>query len=172
MQTQRTALRGGGTRRAATAPGMWMDGAGALLGERPRVCVSAACAGRTGVCLSSQSRRADIAGNFACRPRLAERPAKIVTRVRAAPSAMSKKRQGRGDDGSRPRETGGLAESNAGIILADVVATRSWPVVLVAVLTFALFVRAAAGLGGYSGALPLPPAALIDLHCATTMGCD
>jgi hypothetical protein len=67
---------------------------------------------------------------------------------------MAKKR-GK-DDGAAVREQGGLADSNAGIILADVVATRSWPIVLFAILTLGCFFRVAIGLGGYSGKAPLP----------------
>jgi hypothetical protein len=66
---------------------------------------------------------------------------------------MSKKR-GK-DEGAASREQGGLADSNAGIILADVVATRSWPIVLFAILTLGCFFRVAIGLGGYSGKAPV-----------------
>ena len=57
------------------------------------------------------------------------------------------------DDANTPRETGGLADTNCGIILADVVATRSWSAVIAMILLVGLFVRAAVGLGGYSGTI-------------------
>ena len=48
-------------------------------------------------------------------------------------------------------ETGGLADTNCGILIRDIVATRSWITVLIAILLASLFFRAAVGLGGYSG---------------------
>ena len=84
--------------------------------------------------------------------------AKTSRNRRSAPNAtsaaMSKKLRSKADHASTARETGGLADSNAGIILADLVATRSLPIVLSAILTLALFFRTAIGLGGYSGQTP------------------
>jgi hypothetical protein len=64
---------------------------------------------------------------------------------------MSKKKREGSADGGTPRETGGLADTNCGIILSDVVSTRSWTVVIIAVLLASTFLRTAVGLGGYSG---------------------
>lgn len=64
---------------------------------------------------------------------------------------MSKKRRERGDEVTAVRETGGLTDTNCGIILADIVATRSWTSVITIILLVGIFVRAAVGLGGYSG---------------------
>lgn len=65
---------------------------------------------------------------------------------------MSKKRRERGgDEANGPREMGGLADTNCGIILGDLVAARSWTVVIAIILLMGIFVRAAVGLGGYSG---------------------
>jgi len=61
---------------------------------------------------------------------------------------MSKKRRDKVDE---LNQTGGLANTNCGIILSDIVATRSWTVVIIAILLMAMFFRAAIGLGGYSG---------------------
>jgi len=49
------------------------------------------------------------------------------------------------------REMRGLTDTNCGIILADIVATRSWSAVITIILLMGIFVRAAVGLGGYSG---------------------
>ena len=48
-------------------------------------------------------------------------------------------------------EIGGLADTNCGILIREIVATRSWIAVLSAILLASLFFRAAVGLGGYSG---------------------
>ena len=64
---------------------------------------------------------------------------------------MSKKRREKGDELNGPRETGGLAETNCGLILGDLIVTRSWTVVVVAILLLSMFIRVAIGLGGYSG---------------------
>ena len=64
---------------------------------------------------------------------------------------MSKKRREKGDELNGSRETGGLAETNCGLILGDLVVTRSWAVVITAILLLCLFIRVAVGLGGYSG---------------------
>lgn len=66
---------------------------------------------------------------------------------------MSKKRREKADELNAPRETGGLADTNCGAILGDLVATRSWAVVIVAILLASMFLRVAVGLGGYSGTL-------------------
>src|SRR5579862_5292372 len=50
-------------------------------------------------------------------------------------------------------ETGGLSDTNCGILLRDIVATRSWTIVIIATLLASTFFRAAVGLGGYSGTL-------------------
>ena len=50
-------------------------------------------------------------------------------------------------------ETGGLADTNCGLLLRDIVARRSWTVVIIAILLASMFFRAAIGLGGYSGTL-------------------
>lgn len=69
---------------------------------------------------------------------------------------MSKKKRDKGDDIVVPREKGGLADTNCGLILDDIVRTRSWPVVILAILLASIFARAAIGLGGFSGTLPSP----------------
>ena len=74
---------------------------------------------------------------------------------------MSKKRWERGgDEAHAPREMGGLADTNCGIILADIVATRSWTAVTAIILLMGVFVRAAVGLGGYSGTTSPSPCEL------------
>jgi hypothetical protein len=52
-------------------------------------------------------------------------------------------------------ETGGLADTNCGVLLRDIVATRSWIIVISAILIASFFFRAAIGLGGYSGMILL-----------------
>ena len=64
---------------------------------------------------------------------------------------MSKKRREKGDELNATRDVGGLADTNCGIILGDIVASRSWTVVICVILLMSLFQRAAIGLGGYSG---------------------
>jgi hypothetical protein len=68
---------------------------------------------------------------------------------------MSKKKREGSADGGLPRETGGLADTNCGIILSDIVSIRSWTVVIIAILLASIFLRTAVGLGGYSGINPL-----------------
>jgi hypothetical protein len=77
---------------------------------------------------------------------------------------MSKKKREGSADGGLPRETGGLADANCGIILSDIVSTRSWTVVIIAILLASIFLRTAVGLGGYSGTNPLEPE-LLGLNC-------
>ena len=71
--------------------------------------------------------------------------------VNSKRGTMSKKRRERGDEVTAVRETGGLTDTNCGIILADIVATRSWSAVITIILLMGIFVRTAVGLGGYSG---------------------
>lgn len=64
---------------------------------------------------------------------------------------MSKKKRDKLDDSLIPREKGGLADTHLGLILDDIVRTRSWPVVILVILLASIFARAAIGLGGFSG---------------------
>jgi len=50
-----------------------------------------------------------------------------------------------------PSAMGGLADTNCGIVLDSLVATRPWTAVVSAILLMSLFLKAAIGLGGYSG---------------------
>lgn len=74
-----------------------------------------------------------------------------------ATAAMSKKKRDKGDDVLLPREKGGLADTNCGLVLDDIVRSRSWPVVVLAILLVSIFARAAVGLGGFSGTPPAIP---------------
>lgn len=64
---------------------------------------------------------------------------------------MSKRKGDKGDESSILRDTGGLADTNCGLVLRDIVKTRSWTIVIVVILLMGIFLRAAVGLGGYSG---------------------
>jgi hypothetical protein len=64
---------------------------------------------------------------------------------------MAKKKRDKPDETNPSRETGGLADTNAGLVLSELVATRSRTIVVVAILLAAMFMRAVVGLGGYSG---------------------
>jgi len=66
---------------------------------------------------------------------------------------MSKRRVSDRVDENEPRPTGGLAETNCGILLGEIVASRSWTAVVAIIVLVSIFVRAAVGLGGYSGTL-------------------
>ena len=64
---------------------------------------------------------------------------------------MWKRRRDKVDELNAHHETGELADTNCGAILGDLVATRSWTTVLIAILLASIFLKAAIGLGGYSG---------------------
>ena len=66
---------------------------------------------------------------------------------------MSKKRREKGEELNVQKGTGGLADTNCGFILQDFVATRSWGIVIVAILLASVFLKVAIGLGGYSGTI-------------------
>lgn len=65
---------------------------------------------------------------------------------------MSKKRVSDRVDEIELRR-GGLAETNLGILLGEIVVSRSWTAVIAIIILVSIFVRAAVGLGGYSGTL-------------------
>jgi hypothetical protein len=64
---------------------------------------------------------------------------------------MPKKKRDKAEETYGPRQVGGLADTNMGIVLGELVATRSWMIVILAILLGTMFVRAVVGLGGYSG---------------------
>lgn len=66
---------------------------------------------------------------------------------------MWKRRRDKGDESSIHQETGGLVDTHCGAILRHLVATRSWAVVISTVVLASIFLKAAIGLGGYSGNL-------------------
>jgi hypothetical protein len=68
---------------------------------------------------------------------------------------MAKKGRDKGSRPSTPSAAGGLADTNCGIVLDNLVATRSWTAVVAAILLLSLFLKAAIGLGGYSGTVSM-----------------